>query len=42
MLVRTTEVSRDWINALKDRVGRARIQMRLTVWFMAILGNIAS
>lgn len=29
MLVRTTEVYRDWINTLKDRVGRARIQMRV-------------
>lgn len=29
MLVRTTEAYRDWINALKDRVGRARIQMRV-------------
>lgn len=29
MLVRTTEVYRDWISALKDRVGRARIQMRV-------------
>lgn len=29
MLVRTTEVYRDWINALKDSVGRARIQMRV-------------
>lgn len=29
MFVRTTEVYRDWINALKDRVGRARIQMRV-------------
>ena len=29
MLVRTTEVYRDWINSLKDRVGRARIQMRV-------------
>ncbi len=29
MLVRTTEVYRDWINALRDRVGRARIQMRV-------------
>ena len=29
MLVRTTEVYRDWINAFKDRVGRARIQMRV-------------
>ncbi|MBI3148743.1 MAG: type II toxin-antitoxin system RelE/ParE family toxin [Betaproteobacteria bacterium] len=27
--VRTTEVYRDWINALKDRAGRARIQMRV-------------
>jgi putative addiction module killer protein len=24
-----TEVYRDWINALKDRVGRARIQVRV-------------
>lgn len=24
-----TEVYRDWINSLKDRVGRARIQMRV-------------
>lgn len=29
MRVRTTEVYRDWISALKDRVGRARIQMRV-------------
>lgn len=29
MLVRTTEVYRDWIDTLKDRVGRARIQMRV-------------
>jgi len=29
MLVQTTEVYRDWINALKDRIGRARIQMRV-------------
>jgi putative addiction module killer protein len=29
MRVQTTEVYRDWINALKDRVGRARIQMRV-------------
>ncbi len=29
MLVRTTVVYRDWINALKDRAGRARIQMRV-------------
>ena len=29
MRVLTTEVYRDWINALKDRVGRARIQMRV-------------
>jgi len=29
MLFRTTEVYRDWINAVKDRVGRARIQMRV-------------
>ena len=29
MRVLTTEVYRDWINALKDRAGRARIQMRV-------------
>lgn len=29
MLVKTTEVYRDWINSLKDRVGRARIQVRV-------------
>ena len=27
--VQITETYRDWINALKDRVGRARIQMRV-------------
>ena len=29
MRVRMTEVYRDWINALKDRTGRARIQVRV-------------
>jgi putative addiction module killer protein len=29
MRVQTTEVYRDWINDLKDRVGRARIQVRV-------------
>ena len=29
MHVQTTEIYRDWINGLKDRVGRARIQMRV-------------
>jgi putative addiction module killer protein len=29
MRVKTTEVYRDWINSLKDRVGRARIQVRV-------------
>lgn len=29
MRIRTTEVYRDWINDLKDRTARARIQMRL-------------
>src|SRR3954465_5580862 len=29
MRVVTTEVYRDWINSLKDRVGRARIQVRV-------------
>lgn len=29
MRVQITEVYRDWINSLKDRVGRARIQVRV-------------
>jgi putative addiction module killer protein len=29
MRVQTTEVYRDWINALKDRAARARIQVRV-------------
>lgn len=29
MRMRTTEVYRDWINALKDRAARARIQVRV-------------
>lgn len=29
MLLKTTEVYRDWINSLRDRVGRARIQVRV-------------
>ena len=29
MQVRMTEVYRDWINALNDRAGRARIQVRV-------------
>jgi putative addiction module killer protein len=29
MRVQMTEVYRDWINSLKDRVGRARIQVRV-------------
>lgn len=29
MRVQMTEVYRDWIDALKDRAGRARIQMRI-------------
>jgi putative addiction module killer protein len=29
MRVQMTEVYRDWINALKDRAGRARVQMRV-------------
>jgi putative addiction module killer protein len=29
MRVQMTEVYRDWINALKDRAARARIQMRI-------------
>lgn len=29
MRVEQTEIYRDWINALKDRAGRARIQVRV-------------
>ncbi len=29
MLVKTTEVYRDWINSVRDRAGRARIQVRV-------------
>ena len=29
MRVEQTEIYRDWINALKDRVGRAKIQVRV-------------
>jgi putative addiction module killer protein len=29
MLVRMTEVYRDWINSQRDRAGRARIQVRV-------------
>lgn len=29
MRVQTTEVYRDWINSLKDRAGRARVQVRV-------------
>jgi len=29
MRIRMTEVYREWINSLKDRVGRARIQVRV-------------
>ena len=29
MRVQMTEVYRDWINALKDSAGRARVQMRI-------------
>jgi putative addiction module killer protein len=29
MRVETTEVYRDWINSLKDPIGRARIQVRV-------------
>jgi putative addiction module killer protein len=29
MRVRMTEVYRDWINSLRDRTGRARIQVRV-------------
>ncbi len=29
MRVQMTEVYRDWINSIKDRVGRARVQVRV-------------
>lgn len=29
MHVKMTEVYRDWINSLRDRVGRARVQVRV-------------
>ena len=29
MFVKTTELYRDWINSLRDRVGRARVQVRV-------------
>jgi putative addiction module killer protein len=29
MRVQTTEIYLDWINSLKDRAGRARVQMRV-------------
>lgn len=29
MRIRTTDIYRDWINALKDHVARARIQVRV-------------
>lgn len=29
MLVKATEVYRDWINSLKDHAGRARVQVRV-------------
>ena len=29
MRVQMTEVYRDWVNSLKDRVGRARVQVRV-------------
>ncbi len=44
MRVAMTEVYRDWINELKDRSGRARIQMRVDEWIgwhMAIQASIA-
>lgn len=41
MRVSMTEVYRDWINRLKDRAGRARIQMRVTGWRTVIRDSIA-
>jgi putative component of toxin-antitoxin plasmid stabilization module len=40
MRVLMPEVYRDWINALRDRTGRARIQVRVDRLFMEIRGNI--
>ena len=40
--IRMTEIYRDWINALKDRSGRARIQVREIGWRMAIRESTGS
>jgi putative component of toxin-antitoxin plasmid stabilization module len=40
MRVEMTEVYRDWINSLKDRAGRARVQVRVDRLAHGILGNI--
>jgi putative component of toxin-antitoxin plasmid stabilization module len=39
MRVEMTEVYRDWINSLRDRVGRARVQVRVD---RLAHGNLAS
>lgn len=41
MQITMTERYRDWIDDLKDGVGRARIQMRMTAWHIATPGSIA-
>ena len=40
--VRVTEVYRDWINTLRDRAGRARIQVRVDRLSMAIRDSIVT
>jgi putative component of toxin-antitoxin plasmid stabilization module len=40
MRVQMTEVYRDWINSLKDRAGRARVQVVSIGWCTEILVSI--
>ena len=42
MRVQMTEIYRDWINALRDRRIRARIQVGWTGWCMAIRASTAT
>ena len=41
MRVQMTEVYRDWINSLKDHLGRARVQVRVDRLVNGNPGNIA-
>ena len=42
MRVEMTEVYREWINGLRDVVGRARVQVRVDRLAMEILASTAS